>query len=49
VFQDEKEALDRLCQLLHDKKNPFPTGVQGFIDRITRADRLLASLQLKTR
>jgi hypothetical protein len=43
VFQEEKKTVEKLCALLKSKRNEIPgTVLQEFIDRIFRADRLLA-------
>lgn len=44
VFQEEKNAAKKLCQLL--KKTGLP-GLDGMIERVTRADRLLASVAIQ--
>src|SRR5262249_40864756 len=42
-FNDEKDAVNKLRDLLQNKKSAIPNAVlQDFIDRIVNADRLLA-------
>ena len=48
VFQEEAHAIDKLCQLLASKKTDLPDSLlQDWINRLTRADRLLASVALQ--
>ncbi len=48
VFIEEMLAVNELSELLKDKPNPIPnTVLQGMINRIIRADRLLASVALQ--
>ena len=48
VFQGEERAVDELCQLLASKKSNLPDSVlQDYINRILRADRLLASIAIR--
>lgn len=47
VFQDEAHAIEKLCQLLNGKKTDLPDSLlQDWINRLTRADRLLASVAI---
>jgi len=44
VFQEEKDAIVKLLELLKDKKSTIPDAtLQGFINRLVSADKLLAS------
>jgi hypothetical protein len=45
VFQEEKDAVVKLLELIKDKKSAFfeSATLQGFVDRLISADRLLAS------
>ena len=44
VFQEEKDAVVKLLDLMKDKKSTIPVAtLQGFINRLASADRLLAS------
>ena len=44
VFQEEKDAIVKLLDLMKDKKSTIPVAtLQGFINRLVNADRLLAS------
>jgi hypothetical protein len=44
VFQEEKDAVVKLLDLMKDKKSTIPVAtLQGFINRLVSADRLLAS------
>jgi hypothetical protein len=45
VFNEEKDAVVKLLELIKDKKSAFyqSTTLLGFIDRLVSADRLLAS------
>jgi hypothetical protein len=44
VFQEEKDAVVKLLDLMKDKKSTIPDAtLQGFINRLVSADRLLAS------
>lgn len=44
VFQEEKDAVVKLFDLMKDKKSTIPDAtLQGFINRLVSADRLLAS------
>ena len=43
VFNEEKAAVNQLRDLINDKNSSIPDAtLQGFIDRIVEADRLLA-------
>jgi hypothetical protein len=45
VFSEEKDAVVKLVELIKDKKSAFfeSATLQGFVDRLVSADRLLAS------
>jgi uncharacterized repeat protein (TIGR02543 family) len=44
VFNEEKDAVVKLVELMKDKKSTIPDAtLQGFIDRLVNADRLLVS------
>jgi hypothetical protein len=44
VFNEEKDTVVKLLELLKDKKSTIPDAtLQGFIDRLVSADKLLAS------
>jgi methylphosphotriester-DNA--protein-cysteine methyltransferase len=48
VFQEDKETVKNLCELIKDKKSSIPDAIlQQFIDRIFRADRLLAAVTIE--
>jgi hypothetical protein len=48
VFHEEKEAVKKLCGLIKDKKSSIPDALlQGFVERIIRAARLLASVVIQ--
>src|SRR5262249_41379419 len=48
VFVDDKEAANKLCELIKDKKSSLPHVVlQDSVDRILRVDRLLASVAIQ--
>jgi hypothetical protein len=48
VFDEEKEAVQQLKELLKSKKNRIAGAVlQNFIDRIVKADRLLAVVSIQ--
>ncbi|HEY7547237.1 MAG TPA: hypothetical protein VID27_20250, partial [Blastocatellia bacterium] len=47
VFRETKTAIDKLRQLLRERRSPIPdSALQGFIDRIVTADRLLAAIAI---
>ncbi len=47
VFKETKTAVDKLRQMMRDRRTPIPDSVlQGFIDRIVTADRLLAVMAI---
>ena len=47
VFDEEKHAVKKLCELIKDKHSSLPAAVlQGFIDRMFQADRQLASIAI---
>jgi hypothetical protein len=46
VFQEEERAIQNLCAILNIRNIPNSL-VQGFINRITRADRLLAAIAIR--
>lgn len=44
VFQEEKDAVVKLLELIKDKKSTIPDAtLEGFINRLVSADKLLAS------
>ncbi len=48
VFEDEQETVEELCELIKHKSSSVPDAVlQGFIDRIVKSDRLLASIAIQ--
>ena len=48
VFDEEKDAVKKLCALIKSRKNRIPDAVlQGFVDRLFRADRLLATVAIQ--
>ncbi len=48
VFREERNTVEKLCALLKRRKNEVSDSVlQEFIDRIFRADRLLASTAIQ--
>jgi uncharacterized repeat protein (TIGR02543 family) len=48
VFNEEKEAVVKLAELIKDKKCKIPDAtLQGFINRLVSADRALASVAIK--
>jgi hypothetical protein len=48
VFHEEKEAIRNLCDLIQSRKSELPDAVlQGFVDQLTQADRLLASVAIE--
>ena len=48
VFHEEKEAVKMLCELIKSNESGIPDAVlQGFVERIFRADRLLASVAIQ--
>jgi hypothetical protein len=48
VFNEEKDAVVKLAELVKDKKSAIPDAtLQGFINRLLSADRALASVAIK--
>jgi len=48
AFEEENAAVQNVCQLISARKSPVPAAVlQGFVDRIVQADRLLASVAIQ--
>ena len=48
VFREEKEAVRKLCDLIRSRQDGLSDAVlQGFIDRLIEADRLLASVAIE--
>ncbi len=47
VFEDQKEAVKKLLDLIKDKKSTVPDApLQGFVDRLVKADRDLATIAI---
>jgi hypothetical protein len=48
VFHEEKDGIHELLELIRDRHSTIPDAVlQGFIDRLVQADRVLALIAIK--